>query len=76
MFVKYKNSQAGHNPHYSISQAHIFNIFHKLLCFRPITVFDVLYTSYSKQVKMVAILSGGGAYGVKTVNPDSRKGDA
>ncbi|MBZ1516501.1 putative holin-like toxin [Leuconostoc citreum] len=25
---------------------------------------------------MVAILSGGGAYGVKTVNPDSRKGDA
>jgi len=25
---------------------------------------------------MVAILNGGGAYGVKTVNPDSRKGDA
>ena len=34
------------------------------------------YTGCSKQVKMVAILSGGGAYGVKTVNPDSRKGDA
>jgi len=25
---------------------------------------------------MVAIPSGGGAYGVKTINPDSRKGDA
>lgn len=25
---------------------------------------------------MVAILNGGGAYGVKTVNPDSRKGEA
>ena len=45
--------------------------FHKHVCFRPIAILG-----YSKQVKMVAILEGGGAYGFKTVNPDPRKGEA
>lgn len=38
--------------------------------------FKVCYTSYSNQVKTVAILNGGGAYGVNTINSHSRKGEA
>ncbi|KDA49741.1 hypothetical protein L965_908 [Leuconostoc pseudomesenteroides PS12] len=36
MFVKYQNSQANHNARFSISQTHMFDAFHKQLCFRPI----------------------------------------
>jgi len=52
--VKLQNSQTNLSTHFSISQAHIFDILHKRLCFRPIA--DIGSQTNNQKIIYLAVL--------------------